>query len=291
MNNDSLIALRRIIEAANQVIDNAESLQDSIPHCAVGVQEPELTGADHGRMAEGGSSEICDAEMLLSLMKAGYQKHMQNWDTCRDDSLKESLEAIRPYLATREPVSGERGAENRTVAQESGASRTSRNGESIAYEESDRTAARPGQPVESPYKTVSGKPSYIRLTDDLDHAYSQWFNSHGTARHKLVEGEFLFWCSANLHHYRNLKLPMRESVADGWQPMKTAPHNGTRVLLLNEPNEVKHLPKLAKIGFYQPIDGGFMEPGYWRFEGAEGPSYSPVGWMPLPNTQIGGGDQ
>jgi len=55
---------------------------------------------------------------------------------------------------------------------------------------------------ESPYKTVMGKPSYIRLTDDLDHAYSQWFNSHGTARHKLVESEFLFWCSANLHHYR-----------------------------------------------------------------------------------------
>lgn len=74
-------------------------------------------------------------------------------------------------------------------------------------------AAKPSdQPVESPYKTINGKPSYIRLTDNLDHAYGQWFNSHGTARHKRVEEEFLFWCSANLHHYRNLKLPVRESI-------------------------------------------------------------------------------
>lgn len=37
-------------------------------------------------------------EKLLDLMQQGYRKHMQNWDTCRDDSMKEVLEAIRPYL-------------------------------------------------------------------------------------------------------------------------------------------------------------------------------------------------
>lgn len=61
------------------------------------------------------------------------------------------------------------------------------------------SSASDGTSEVSPYKTVMGKPSYIRLTDTLEHAYSQWFNAAGTPRAAIVDEEFLFWCSVGLY--------------------------------------------------------------------------------------------
>lgn len=69
-----------------------------------------------------------------------------------------------------------------------------------------------------------------------------------------------------------------------WQPIETAPLDGTRVLVLAVPNEVKGAPNKVKVAYFQTVpEGAFMAPGFWRFEGAEALSYENGGWMPLPS--------
>ena len=74
-----------------------------------------------------------------------------------------------------------------------------------------------------------------------------------------------------------------------WKNIDSAPKDGTRVITLNIPNEAKTLPSLIKISYFRKLDkSNFMYPGFWVFEGAEGPSYEPTHWKPLPKQPLEG---
>lgn len=71
------------------------------------------------------------------------------------------------------------------------------------------------------------------------------------------------------------------ALAQQWQPIETAPKDGTEIILFCTPNEVTHLSPLVINGRWRPTEG-FLSPGLWSISHAVGPSFKPMHWMPLP---------
>jgi hypothetical protein len=72
-----------------------------------------------------------------------------------------------------------------------------------------------------------------------------------------------------------------EAAVVGWQPIETAPKDGTRVLLFSVPNEVPSLRPHIADGFWKATSS-LMAPGFWMLGQSVGPSFCPTHWQPLP---------
>lgn len=139
----------------------------------------------------------------------------------------------------------ERRAENSTVAQESGAARTSRNGESMGYGGSDGTLARSEVPGEE------------TLLDIIAEKQANGWEYGTHPRHKariVLEAIRPF-----------LRQPVRES---GWQSIETAPKDGSRYL--------GHCGGEPFICYYDEDDGHIC------LHQTEIAPHRPKQWMPLP---------
>ncbi len=76
---------------------------------------------------------------------------------------------------------------------------------------------------------------------------------------------------------------IREAVADRWQPIDTAPKDGTQILVFTKHGEIEQSKWCLPHSFtYEPVSDGLYrkvppdpEDGFWN-------SNTPTHWMPLP---------
>lgn len=105
------------------------------------------------------------------------------------------------------------------------------------------------------------------LDKTFDHEFLPcWHGEHKTYYHFFLTG----WQAA-------LSQPAQE-----WQPIETAPKDGTRVLLI-------HAQSGFVMGYYKSWQLDGKSGGLWRYEGIHTANVEPTHWMPLPKPPINGG--